>query len=122
LWFIAQARDQRREMVDEALGFIIVELGQEAAQLGRVAVSHLGHRRFGFVGQRDDDPPAIAFVVVAVDQSGAGELSHHEAGVRHAHVHPLGELRHGGGPGDRERDQRRDVAVSEPARLSERAR
>ena len=58
-------------------------------------------------------------VVVAVDESSAGEVADDEAGVGEAHVHPVGQLRHRGGAGDRERDQRADVALTEPAGLLE---
>lgn len=102
-------------MVDEPFGLRVVELGEETGERRRVAVSHLLDGWNGGVRQGHDDAPAVAFVVLALDQPRAGELAHDETRVREAHVHPIGELGHGGRACHRERHERTDVAFSEAA-------
>ncbi len=109
---VVEAGDQVGQMTDEALCLFLSEPHEKARQSRCVAFSQLvygGLRRFG-EGNHDATP--VLLVMVAPHKPGAGQLADDQAGVRRAHVSAPGQVRDGGGPGDPQRDQRRQVSLT----------
>jgi hypothetical protein len=115
-------RQQQAEVTDELLGLLLLQRAEEPGHRPGVPAAHLGDGRPGGVGERHDDAAAVTLVMLPHHQPSPGQLTGHQAGVRHGHPGPLGELGDAEGPADRHRDQHADVALAEATGPAQRLR
>lgn len=100
-------------MPDECFGLFVVKLAQEADDRLGVAAAHFGESGLRCSGERDDDPPSVLFVVVAVNEAGPSQFPYYQAGVRDSHLGALGQVGDAEWPADGKGDQHPDVTRAE---------